>query len=140
MNSEIERAATLLEEVARHASRTPGMLWRDIGVEATRTARDLRATLRSTPQQESPPLDEPDGARFERTIAEARATIAAFDASLRTAWTRPGQPHPIDLCQELREAVGLFSGAMVCTPKEAWDEAIKRCRQRFQAPAMPPHG
>lgn len=38
------------------------------------------------------------------------------------------QPHPIDLCQELRKAVGLFDGAMVCTPKEAWDEAIARAK------------
>ena len=43
----------------------------------------------------------------------------------RVAWA----PEPLDLVRELRQAVGLFDGAMPITPKRAWDEAIDRARQ-----------
>lgn len=33
-------------------------------------------------------------------------------------------PDPHDLVVELREAVGLFAGALPISPKAAWDEAI----------------
>ena len=33
-------------------------------------------------------------------------------------------PTPVDLVHELREALGLFSGAMPITPKAAWEEAL----------------
>ena len=36
----------------------------------------------------------------------------------------PDNPHYLDLVRELREAVGLFAGAMPITPKQAWDQAI----------------
>jgi hypothetical protein len=39
------------------------------------------------------------------------------------------QPHPIDLARELREVLGLPSGALPITPKAAWDEAIEHVRQ-----------
>lgn len=44
-----------------------------------------------------------------------------------------GQPHPQDLIADLREALGLFAGAMPVTPQEAWEEAINevhRLRER----------
>jgi hypothetical protein len=33
-------------------------------------------------------------------------------------------PTPTELVRELRDAVGLFSGAMPISPRQAWDEAI----------------
>lgn len=39
-----------------------------------------------------------------------------------------GRPNHQDLILELREAAGLFAGAMALTPKEAWDEAIAEVR------------
>lgn len=38
------------------------------------------------------------------------------------------EPSPIDLVRELREALGMFDGAMPITPKAAWEEAIERVR------------
>lgn len=38
------------------------------------------------------------------------------------------QPTPIDLVRELREALGMFAGAMPITPQQAWDEALERVR------------
>jgi len=35
-----------------------------------------------------------------------------------------GRPNHQDQIRELREAAGLFAGAMPITPKQAWDEAI----------------
>lgn len=39
------------------------------------------------------------------------------------------EPTLIDLVRELREAVGLFAGAMPITPKAAWDEAIEKVKR-----------
>jgi hypothetical protein len=39
-----------------------------------------------------------------------------------------GRPNHQDLIHELREAVGLFAGAMGITPKEAWEQAIDEVR------------
>lgn len=36
------------------------------------------------------------------------------------------EPMKIDLVRELREALGMFAGAMPLSPAEAWDEAIQR--------------
>lgn len=44
------------------------------------------------------------------------------------------EPQPIDLCRELREALGMFAGSMPCTPKQAWDEAIAKARSLAAAP------
>lgn len=38
------------------------------------------------------------------------------------------EPNPIDLVKELRQALGMFSGAMSISPKEAWDEAIEQVK------------
>ena len=38
------------------------------------------------------------------------------------------EPTLIDLVQELRRTVGLFSGAMTITPKQAWEEALEVVR------------
>lgn len=35
----------------------------------------------------------------------------------------PNPPTLLDLVTELREAVGLFTGAMPISPKQAWEEA-----------------
>jgi hypothetical protein len=37
-------------------------------------------------------------------------------------------PTPVDLVHELREELGLFSGAMPITPKAAWEEALNVVR------------
>jgi hypothetical protein len=37
-----------------------------------------------------------------------------------------GRPDHQELVRELREAVGLFAGAMPVTPKAAWEEAVER--------------
>lgn len=34
------------------------------------------------------------------------------------------EPTLVDLVRELRQALGLFDGAMPVTPKEAWEEAL----------------
>lgn len=34
------------------------------------------------------------------------------------------QPHPIDLCREFREVLGLPAGALACSPEQAWTEAV----------------
>lgn len=44
----VDRAVALLEEIARHAARTYGAIWRDIGVDATKVAGALRATATAT--------------------------------------------------------------------------------------------
>jgi hypothetical protein len=33
------------------------------------------------------------------------------------------------MCRELREALGMFAGAMPITPKAAWDQAIAEVRR-----------
>jgi hypothetical protein len=38
-------------------------------------------------------------------------------------------PDPIDLVRQLREALGLFAGAMPITPKQAWEEAITEVKR-----------
>lgn len=38
------------------------------------------------------------------------------------------EPEPIDLVRELRETLGLFAGAMPCSPQEAWNEALDKVR------------
>lgn len=38
------------------------------------------------------------------------------------------EPTLVDLVQELRLAVGLFDGAMPCSPRQAWGEALERVR------------
>lgn len=48
-------------------------------------------------------------------------------------------PTAHELTVELREALGLFAGAMACSPKQAWAEAIelvKRNRAALSAPAQ----
>ena len=50
--------------------------------------------------------------------------------------TTPSEPLPIDLARELREALGMFAGAMPCSPKQAWDEAIVEVRRLASAPAQ----
>ena len=40
-------------------------------------------------------------------------------------------PDPHELIRELREALGLFAGAMPMSPKQAWDEAITNVRGRW---------
>lgn len=47
-------------------------------------------------------------------------------------------PEPIDLVRELREALGMFAGAMPITPKEAWEEAMTEVRKLRQQPTMCP--
>ncbi len=42
---------------------------------------------------------------------------------------RPEAPEPIDLVRQLREALGLFAGAMPISPKQAWEEALAVVRQ-----------
>lgn len=44
-----------------------------------------------------------------------------------------GQPHPIDMIRDLREELGLFSGAMSITPQDAWEEAIATVREMRRA-------
>lgn len=38
------------------------------------------------------------------------------------------QPDPFALLRELREALGMFSGAMPIPPEEAWQQALMRVR------------
>jgi len=47
MDAPVRAAAELLEEGARHAaaSQRQSILWRDLGIEATKAARNLRALL-----------------------------------------------------------------------------------------------
>jgi hypothetical protein len=40
-----------------------------------------------------------------------------------------GRPNHQDLIRELREALGLFAGAMPITPKVAWEEAIAEAKR-----------
>ena len=37
-------------------------------------------------------------------------------------------PDGMEMIRQLREAVGLFSGAMPITPEEAWEEALDKVR------------
>ena len=46
------------------------------------------------------------------------------------------EPSALDLVRELREALGLFSGAMPVTPKHAWDEALTQVT-RLKAASSP---
>lgn len=39
-----------------------------------------------------------------------------------------GEPDRLDLIRELRQVLGLFSGAMSISPKQAWEEAIDEVR------------
>lgn len=42
---------------------------------------------------------------------------------------RAEAPAPIDLVRELREALGVFAGAMPISPKQAWEEALDVARR-----------
>lgn len=39
------------------------------------------------------------------------------------------EPSAIDLTRELREALGMFAGAMPVSPKAAWEEALADVRR-----------
>ena len=54
-----------------------------------------------------------------------RAGVLA-DALLAAGFINPS---PIDLVQELRQALGLFYGAMAISPKEAWEEALDEVKR-----------
>lgn len=44
----------------------------------------------------------------------------------------PTPTTPIDLVRELREALGMFAGAMPITPQQAWEEALDEVRMLRQ--------
>jgi hypothetical protein len=37
-------------------------------------------------------------------------------------------PDGMEMIRQVREALGLFAGAMPITPKQAWEEALERAR------------
>jgi hypothetical protein len=47
-----------------------------------------------------------------------------YTASLQERPVSDSEPTTHDLIVELRDALGLFSGAMPISPKQAWEEAI----------------
>lgn len=44
-------------------------------------------------------------------------------------WNAEYEPDPRDLVRELREALGMFAGALPYSPKQAWEEAIADVRR-----------
>lgn len=40
-----------------------------------------------------------------------------------------GRPDHQELIRQLREALGMFAGAMACTPKQAFEEALDYARR-----------
>lgn len=54
-------------------------------------------------------------------------------------WNAEYEPDPRDLVRELREALGMFAGALPYSPKQAWEEAIAEVRRiRQDRDAAPP--
>jgi hypothetical protein len=73
-------------------------------------------------------------------VRRDRPTVGAYQPEsmsleATSALPAPGEPTPIDLCRELRAALGMPDGAMPCSPKEAWDEAIAKVRAQGQGAA-----
>ena len=54
--------------------------------------------------------------------------LAAATAETRRLNPVVPEPSPIDLVRQLREVLGLPSGAMSVTPRAAWDEAVEHVR------------
>jgi hypothetical protein len=80
----------------------------------------------------------PDQSDLDPHLVEAAANMLAQKAAPPAA--QPDEPTTHELTVQLREALGLFAGAMPVTPKAAWDEAIDVLRQRLKAapPAAQP--
>jgi hypothetical protein len=88
---------------------------------------------------------------WENAEAELRETRAALEARTPPGewYSRAALDHAVAeavgaerehrdaLVRELRDALGLFSGAMPVPPKQAWDEAIALVRQRAEAGRSP---
>lgn len=69
-----------------------------------------------------------DGVRYEVLWTDASKDPDTPDNLI--AELAPVDPDPTvhDLIVQLRDALGLFSGAMPISPKEAWEEALERVR------------
>lgn len=51
----------------------------------------------------------------------------------RDAETRAGWPTGHEMLVQLREALGLFAGAMPISPRQAWEEALAEARRLREA-------
>jgi hypothetical protein len=56
-------------------------------------------------------------------------STTAADRRDRDAETRAGWPTGHEMLMQIREALGLFAGAMPISPRMAWEEALAEARR-----------